>query len=135
MTDKSVTKRRGPGRPPHDANEDRRLLVRTLAGYGITHEQIAKHLRTDRETLTIHYRDELDQGKIEANIKVATKLFEKAMAGEGWAICFYLKAQAKWSERISVEHTGDFQITVICPTEGNPGDLIDVTKAGSVCPR
>ncbi len=56
--------------------------VEAMAGYGLPAEDIAQVLRIDVEELRRHYADELEDGRIKANSRVAENLFRKA-TGEG----------------------------------------------------
>jgi hypothetical protein len=61
-------------------------------------------------TLSKHYREELDTGKIQANAKVAEALFNRATKGGAQAVTamiFWLKCQAGWKETSVLEHVGD----------------------------
>lgn len=47
---------------------------------------------------------------------VESSLYSSALAGEGWAVCFFLKTQAKdrgYIERVELEHGGDVRQRVV----------------------
>jgi len=54
------------GRPPHEPTEQTRIQVKTLAAVGIRHEDIAIKMGICADTLTKYYRQELDEGRIDA---------------------------------------------------------------------
>jgi hypothetical protein len=80
--------------------------VEAMAGYGLPAEDIAQVLRMDVEDLRRRYADELEDGRIKANSKVAENLFRKA-TGEGReavvAAIFWLKTRAGWRETQQIE--------------------------------
>jgi DNA-binding XRE family transcriptional regulator len=89
-----------------EPTEEERRLVRALSGFGITQDDIAKHVGIDPKTLRKHYREELDRGSIEATAKVAQSLFQMATTGKNVAAAiFWMKARAHWKEKHEVEHS------------------------------
>lgn len=85
--------------PPHVPTERSRKTVLTLRAYGAKHEDIATVLDCSADTLTRHYRTELERGLIDANAKVAENLFRIATSNEKTAVAaaiFWLKCRAKW---------------------------------------
>ena len=87
--------------PAHQPTEATRGQVEALSGYvGLPQEQIAAFLDIDLKTLRKHYRKELDRATIKANVQVAKALFTKATGGDTAAMIFWLKARAKWSEKV-----------------------------------
>jgi hypothetical protein len=90
----------------HIPTQEKRMLVRTLSAVGITYEDIAKKLQISSDTLTKHYRDDLDLGRIDANSKIGTKLFESAENGNISAQMFWLRTRAGWKETTGLELTG-----------------------------
>lgn len=69
-------------------------------------------LRREAANLSLrkHYRDELKNGHVKANAKVAENLFRKA-TGEGReaviAAIFWMKTRAGWKETTVQEHSGE----------------------------
>lgn len=96
----------GVGRPAHQPTDQNRLQVKTLAAVGIRHEDIAAKLGISADTLTKYYRQELDDGRVDANAVVAKSLYEQAKAGNTAAMIFWLKTRAGWKETMVNEHTG-----------------------------
>lgn len=91
---------------PHVPNDKTRAEVCALTSFGNTQEQIADHLGISVDTLTRHYRDELDNSVVRANAKVAAKLFRKATEGDDLsAMIFWLKTRGKWREKDDSDQT------------------------------
>ena len=94
--------------------DDQRKTVRALAGVGVPHAQIAGFVGIDAKSLRKHYRDDLDRGMVEANIKVAQTLFALATVDKSVpAAIFWLKARAGWREKVELEHSGSVGARVI----------------------
>src|SRR5207237_9473451 len=96
-------------RPAHRPHPPLRRQVEAMAGYGVAETDIARVIGVDPKTLRKHYRDELDNGHVKANAKVAENLFRKA-TGEGreavTAAIFWLKTRAGWKETTAHELGG-----------------------------
>lgn len=75
-------------RNPHEPTPESRKFVRTLAGVSRDQEDIADQAGISAKTLRLHYRDELDDGKAEANASVIGKLYELIRAGNLSAAIF-----------------------------------------------
>jgi hypothetical protein len=94
-------------RPQHQPTDEQRRQVMTLAGLGITQDQIANLLHLAPKTLRLRYRNELDTGTTEANIRVARSLFNMATKeGNVAAQIFWLKVRAGWREQQAVNIGG-----------------------------
>ena len=105
-------KRVGVGRPRHAVTLERRRMVDAMVAHGMRQEDVARVLGIHKETLEKHYREELDTAAPKAHAKAASTLYRLAIGIEGdvekniepvapniTALIFYLKAQAKWTER------------------------------------
>jgi hypothetical protein len=93
--------------PLLEPTDEQRRLVRAMAGFGVPQEDIATHLEIDAKTLRKHFRQELDRGTIDANVKVAQSLFNMATQGKNVAAAiFWMKARAGWREKHDVEVAG-----------------------------
>lgn len=92
--------------PKHAPTEESRTLVKSLSAVGVTHEDIALKLEISADTLTKHYRAELDAGRIDANAAVAKSLYEQCRAGNTSAMIFWLKTRARWKETTAHEISG-----------------------------
>lgn len=103
----------GAVRRVFEATEEQRQLVQKLATAGVQVGQIALMVKwpgTDRpislRTLWNHFRQELTEGKIQANATVAGSLYKLALAGNVTAQIFWLKTQAGWRDPNTVELSG-----------------------------
>ena len=85
---------------PFEPTAEQRRLARAMAGLGLPQEQIALLLEVDPKTLRKHFRDDLDRGMAEANVKIAQSLFNMATTGGSVAAAiFWMKARAGWREK------------------------------------
>jgi transposase len=96
----------GMGRPPHQPTDQTRLQAKTLAAVGIKHEDIAAKIGISADTLVKYYKQELDDGRVDANAQIGKSLYEQAKAGNTAAMIFWLKTRAGWKETQVQEHTG-----------------------------
>ena len=113
--------------PGFEPNDEQRRLARAMAGFGVPQDDIATHLDIDPKTLRKHFRQELDRGTTEANVKVAQSLFQMATQGKNVAAAiFWMKARAGWREKHDVEVSGkdgvplaprSIQVTFVKPGE------------------
>jgi hypothetical protein len=88
----------------YEPTDEQRRTVRTMAGFGVPHEDIATFLGIDAKTLRKHFRAELDRGTVEANAKVAQSLFQMATQGKNVAAAiFWMKARAGWREKVEIK--------------------------------
>ena len=97
-------------RPSHKPTDETRAKVTALASFGITEDDISRHIGVAPHTLRKHYRDELDNAVANANAMVAQSLYNMATKGEGktrvTAAIFWLKTRAGWRETTVHEHNG-----------------------------
>jgi hypothetical protein len=97
------------GRQAHRPDPGQAKQVETLAGLGISEEDIALMIGIDPKTLRKHYRRELDTGHVKANAKISSNLFRMASgSGREAAACaiFWCKTRMGWRERFDHEHAG-----------------------------
>lgn len=98
---------------PHEPTEAQKAEVRALASMGIPHDQISAYIGIDKKTLYKYYREILDRAKIQANMKMAQCLFQQAQNGSTPAAIFWLKVQAGWRDKDSVDiNSADENITI-----------------------
>ena len=89
---------------PFEPTPEQRRMARTMSGLGLPQEQIALLLEIDPKTLRKHFRDDLDRGMAEANVKVGQSLFNMATTGNNVAAAiFWMKARAGWREKQEAE--------------------------------
>jgi hypothetical protein len=100
----------GRGRPPHKPTAVSRAQVLELGGMGWTNEQIANHLKINRDTLAKYYREELDTALEKTNLRVKQNLYNIAVDPNHkqsvTAAIFWLKTRARWRETDRLEVTG-----------------------------
>lgn len=95
-------------KPPdrtHYPTPETQRLVQLHATVGTQQTVIADILGIDPKTLRKHYRAELDQSLAKANATIGGALFNKAKGGDTAAMIFWMKTQARWSERQEIDHT------------------------------
>ena len=116
-----------PGRKPHAPSDRDRKTVEAMTAYGIPQDSVAKVIGIDKKTLIKYYREELDTAKAKAIASVAEMLYNQCKQGNVTAMIFYLKTQAKWSERIEYATDGDVPITLrwVKPVEDDRDDDAD----------
>lgn len=89
-----------PGTPAHEPTKAIRDKVESLVAFGITQEQIARHLGISVDTLKKYYDDELANGLTNAINEVANVLYSKAVDDRDLAACtFFLKTRGRWREK------------------------------------
>ncbi len=82
-------------------NKTDREQVRVLAGLGAPREFIADELKLTLDDLDFHYSEDLIQGPLEANARVAQTFFELATSGDYPQMTLsWLKMRANWSENL-----------------------------------
>ena len=64
-------------------------------------------------TLAKHFRDELDMAAIKAEAKMGGAAFNKGINGDNQMIRYWLNCRAGWTEKSTVEHTGQVSFTTI----------------------
>ena len=101
---------------PFAPTDEQRRTVKALSAVGVPHEAIAGYLDIDPKTLRKHFRQELDAGSLEANVKVAQTLFNMATVDRNVAAAiFWMKARGGWREKNALD------------TDGNPQDPTQIT--------
>ena len=100
------------GRPQHVPSEGNRAMVRILVAAGLTHEEIATHLRINRKTLVKHYPEDLQTGWIGKMHDAAKTVFDEMTSKTSEkrldAAKFFLSRRGRglWSESKNVEISG-----------------------------
>jgi hypothetical protein len=104
---------RKAGRPAFEPTDEQRKTVKTMAGLGMRHEDIALCVfwpdggpSISVDTLRVHFSVELATGAPMANASIGLKLFEKAMNGDTAALIFWAKTRMRWQENFRHEHSG-----------------------------
>lgn len=90
-------------RPRFKPNEEQKRMVKSMSGYGIPEDDIARTIGPrgiSPKTLRKYFRQELSLGSTLANTKVAQTLFHLASSGECVAASiFWAKTRLGWRER------------------------------------
>lgn len=100
------------GRPPHQATDLSRELVKVMVAAGLTQVEIAKKIGISENTLAKHYRTELDVGWIEAIHDATTAVLSEIRSKDSDkrldAAKFFLTRRGRglWSEQKQMEITG-----------------------------
>lgn len=90
----------------HKTTDESRKLVRTLSSVGITYEDIASKLNISADTLSKHYKQDLLDGRVDANALIGQSLYQSARDGNTSAQIFWLKTRAGWKETNALELSG-----------------------------
>lgn len=93
--------KRKRGRPEHEPNDATRGSVKAMSAFGVTVDEICLSLKISANTLRKYYGEELQTGRIEANVRVAEALFKIALSQRPQAAAsamFWLKTRAGWKE-------------------------------------
>lgn len=110
MTKKKAVEPVVRGRPPHAPTDVTRNQVKYYCGMGLTQEQMATLMGITRETLRKHYREELDSGMAEMNLRVSENLYNIATnpdhKGTVQASMFWAKTRMGWRDTNRTEVTG-----------------------------
>ena len=87
--------------------------VEALASRGLTKQQIADALGVSQTTFyarqkeSEEFEEAIKRGQAKGVASVSNKLYESAMRGEAWAVCFFLKTKGGYKETQKVEMTAD----------------------------
>ena len=113
--------------------EDQRETVVGLKAVGTTDERIAEILGISADTLTKHFRYEIENGLKSVLGRIANNLFRQALNGDTTAAIFILKTRAKWSERIEVDRVDQPNVIIIDTTDKKgPDDYSDEELAALI---
>ncbi len=95
------------GNPPYaPTDDDRAFVIENASVKGQLWTAI--QLGINRSTLKVHFKHEIEIAKSNACAAVGSSLYQKAVAGDGASMRFFLITQGggDWSPRIKHEHTG-----------------------------
>jgi transcriptional regulator with XRE-family HTH domain len=108
-----VVKKKKPGPACHKPNDKTRMAVLNASAKGMTQDEIAAYMGMTTRTLRKYYQLQLREGKYDAVMKVADKIFAIALddnpatrSQQLAASIFILKTQAGWREVNRTEITG-----------------------------
>ncbi len=97
------------GQPKHEVTEENKRIIKALVAYGVPYAEVATQLQISVDTLSRHYKLELETAKAEAVAKMGEGVYRRGIDGSIQDAHFYLKTQGYkygWSERTQIEHTG-----------------------------
>lgn len=89
------------GQEPHKPTDQTHRQVRTLSGLGVRVNEICLVIEISKQTLYKYYAADVERGQVEANIRVASSLFNAATRPENpnvVACIFWLKNRAGWKD-------------------------------------
>ena len=95
------------GRPPIKRDEEIAKRVKQYVAVGIPRDDVARIVGIGENTLLKLYAPEMTTAAAEANASVAGMLFQQCKEGNVAAQIFWLKTRARWSEKNTLEVTGD----------------------------
>jgi hypothetical protein len=99
----------------HKPTQENRDTAKRLAALGVPFEDIATKLEISSDTLVKYYKQDLEEGRIDANAAIAGTLFQQAKKGNTAAAIFWLKTRARWKEtqvnEVTGQDGGDIKIT------------------------
>lgn len=96
------------GRPAHQPTDEQRRLVRSLAGFGIPQEDIAREIGISVPTLMKHYEADFYAGQTQANAKVVESLYKNATQNmNATAQVWWTKCRLGWKETMRHEGTNE----------------------------
>lgn len=103
------------GRKAFEPTHEQRQLVEQLVAFGLRQDEICSLIihcgrAISKPTLAKHFRHELNQGSLKANVKVAANLYRIATSSEKGAVTaaiFWLKTRGGWKEVKGIELTGE----------------------------
>ena len=94
------------GNPTFKPTDEERIVVRMMAALGTPQVDMARNVREggiDVKTLLKHFKEEVETGAIDANVKVGGAMFNKAIEGDVHAQKYFLGCRAGWKETSVVE--------------------------------
>ena len=86
------------GRKSHRPSERDKEFVRMLAAMNVSQDDIATKMGISDDTLRKYYKDDIEVGRIDANVQVATRLYQKALQSDNTCMTFWLSRRAGWKE-------------------------------------
>ncbi len=75
-----------------------RVMLKKMAGFGLTNDQISKTIGISEKTLRNHFSEELRQGRVEVDYMIIDTLFRQGMNGDTACLIFWAKTRCRWSE-------------------------------------
>ena len=94
------------GRPAFKPSAVQKDQVELLAAVGTPYPIIAEELGISEDTLTRHFRVELDRGLARINARIGGGIASQALRGDGPSQRFWMKTRGGWKEGLQLEHSG-----------------------------
>ena len=92
-------------RAAYQPTDKDREIVKAMASYGISQEDIGNVIGVSHTTLRKYFESEIATAAIQANAKVAETCYAMAVSGQHPAATFFwLKTRAGWRETDRQEH-------------------------------
>ena len=94
------------GKPPFKPTDEERVVVKMMAALGTPLADMARNVREggiDGKTLMKYFKEEVETGAVQANVKVGGAMFNKAIGGDVHAQKYFLGCRAGWKETSVVE--------------------------------
>lgn len=111
------------GRRRIQLRPEQQSAIERMAGLGLTQKDIAHVLGVSRSTLQRWLDDEnvrwhYERGRAIAKETMAQRLWDLAMNGDTASLIFWLKAQARWSDKPEPEPEPVQNVVVYIPDNG-----------------
>lgn len=137
------------GRPPYVPSDETRDMVQTMAGLGLTREEIALCITNPKtgkpistKTLNEHFSEQLAAGAPKLKAKIAGSLAKKAISSDhpqaASSAMFIMKCRFGWREKSAVEHSGTIGGVLVAPGAVSPEQWIaaaELSNAGTKDPN
>ena len=98
---------KAPGPEPWAPSAEQAEQIKSLAARGVAEKEIAILIGVDRDTLKSRAQALIDAGRAVGISTLTGVLFREAQKGSYKHLALYLQHVGKWSQRQTVEHTGE----------------------------
>src|SRR5690606_1774356 len=98
---------KAPGPEPWAPSAEQAEQIKSLAARGVAEKEIAILIGVDRDTLKSRAQHLIDAGRAVGISTLTGALFREAQKGSYKHLALYLQHVGKWSQRQTVEHTGE----------------------------
>jgi hypothetical protein len=95
------------GNPPFVATDEQRITVKAMIAGGAQQWVIAKYLGISEDTLSRHFKVELDHGKMLVDGEIGGSIVQEALKGDADMRKFYMRTRGGWSEKHRLALGGD----------------------------
>lgn len=126
---KKASNPKGGGRPRWEPSDEQRKMAHAMASIGLTHRELAIVFKKDRDTIERHFKVELSEALVVANVRVATNLFamtkNNVRAAEFWLTN---RDPSRWQNRQYLEGKFKHEITERPDLSGLSAEQLDVLR-------